>query len=518
MKNLTLAFLVFLFICSACSAHKIVNEKRMVNFTEAKSRQEMLSMLQKQKRLGLLYVRGCNYVSLEEHVFKNPMVRKFIENNFYPVMSNWVIPGEKNYNPSDIHQYYTSDGLPVLKIIDFDGEITLDLQGYLGELDPDKARFVYYEGKELIKKLEEGLANAKMYAKIKKQNQINSTEDRAVLNYANRLIYKYKYEEAMPIYQELATRITNDSIKNAIYSNLLNIYLKPSYPLLTKYLDKAIQITEEGLAKGAYSSRAYDAYFALGNMYYWKRDYASCIKYYEKVPQNYEFLSNDYRSYLPISYIKTGQKEKGEAFVDEQLAQYFSLKDFVNLGSLASIYAENGMYFDKILHYLRQRKIFMNYDNYYLIRAYVTILMKENQVEKAIDIYQKMTDHFREKYPRWGGIPDVELAILYYRAGKPEKAIQILQDLDNHPERVNPGLTSYMSLSWVLYKNNVNVDIAKKWIRDALKKIGNEDIEGDSFDFNIIRNKYATIVLNSNAYSLGIELVTFNQHDNDNVE
>lgn len=508
MKNAMFLFVVLLIAFMACSTRKIVNEKRMVNFTEVKSKQEMLSILKKENKLGLLYWRPCNYRLLEEIIFKDKESRIFIERNFSPVRTHWYVAGDTTH-PNDVQKYYNS---LTLQIIDSDGEVILDLISYaFAYWDSVNFQSVYYKGKELVKKLEEGLKNAKTYVRLKRGYAENRENGKIALEFADMKMGKYKFEDAMCIYQDLIPKITDTSVSRKIYSNLLTIYGKPSYQLVRNNLDKAIKIVEEGLAKRMFVLREDDVNFVLGNMYFWKRDYLSAIRYHEKVPPDYVLLTYPYSTYLFLSYFKSGQKEKGEAILETRLSGYFMKKYIFSLAYLETICAENNVYIDESLSLLGRCDLSINVSNYYIIRAYGQILARANKIDKANEIYKKMIEYMKKKPHHWPKPLCVELAIINYRAGRKEYAMQVLNEPDN------PGTPGIWE-AWLLYKNSIDTNLSRKWISDELNVYGIKDVREYSFDSETLREYYVREMFRSGAASEGLEIATFNPLGNNNVE
>jgi tetratricopeptide (TPR) repeat protein len=157
------------------------------------------------------------------------------------------------------------------------------------------------------------------------------------------------------------------------------------------------------------------------------------------------------------SYIKTGKDILEKLFTDA-----YEKKDYREINSLANKCLQHETYLQEARGWLR--KIIELPDNEKYIYTYVMVLQMCGEFEKAIEIQKRQLEYTKSEVDKENGL--MELAVLYFQAGKNEKGKAIFQNLYYNAQ---DNIDKLVSLSEICNRNNVNIRQAITWMKRAVE-------------------------------------------------
>ena len=475
IRILLLLFLAIVFILLTLRISR-AEEGRMVKFQpERLTWGKMLWILKVEGKTGLIFFKstGCKVCkAMEERFFRDKKTVEYIESNF--------VPFKIDTNEKDgfiLSKRFNVDRYPTLVFINESGDMLNKLESYDGTTDEYLKRMEKTADESLIEMRSEYIANSK--------NLVTA------LQYADLLYKADELKEALRIYKRVINKITEDTIIAKIYTIMANCY-RMSYDT-----QNAVKILEQGLEKGVFHDETDFVYCWVGNLLcevhrpIEHRDYTKALKYYQMIPKRAENFKTYNRSdddkrniisyfntaqdYIPFVYLKSAEQgqvgqeivkesyiKTGKDILEKLFIDAYKKKDYRKVNSLADRCLQHETYLQEAKEWLR--KVVEKPDGEKYLYTYFMILKKCGEFEKAIEMQKRQLSYAESEGDNEDGL--MELAILYFQAGKEKEGKVIFQNLYYNAEN---NIDKLISLSDICNKNNINTRQALTWAKRAIE-------------------------------------------------
>ncbi len=474
-KILLLLFSAIVFIV-LISRNSKVKEDRMIIFQpEGLTWEKILLIVKTESKTGLIFFKSTGCIickAMEERFFQDKKTIKYIESNF--------VAFKIDTNEKDgfiLSKRFNVDRYPTLVFINELGDMLNKLEGYDGIID------------EYLKRLKQSAEES--LVKTRADYVANPENLKSALKYADLLYKADENKEALKIYEKIIDKITDDAIVTKVYTSMANCYR------MTYDTKNAIKILEQGLAKGIFNDEIDLIHCWLGNLLcevhrpIEQRDYTKALKYYQMIPKRAEDFKTYSRSdddkriiilqfntaqdYIPFAYLKSAEQgqvgqemtkesyiKTGKDILEKLFTDAYEKKDYREINSLANKCLQHETYLQEARGWLR--KIIELPDNEKYLYTYGMVLQMCGEFEKAIEIQKRQLEYTKSEVDKEDGL--MELAVLYFQAGKNEKGKAIFQNLYYNAQN---NIDKLVLLSEICNRNNVNIRQALTWMKRAVE-------------------------------------------------
>lgn len=527
MKSRRSLYLIILMTVIALFTSQVnAQEKRMINFIkEEKNMNEILSMVKASGKTGLLYFTsdGCIPCQMmQKDVFINDSVRTYVEYNF---LSFWI-DNHNKYN-DELGKYYDIHAVPTMVFIKITGEVVDKIIGY-------------YPPKEFMKALIKSTRKEDTIESLRTAYEANPNDEDVAWKYAIKLFDTFNYKNALPLYENFISRSLKDSSRESRkYLNLAVCYER------TNKTAEAIDIYEKAFEKGYITSNS-ERVNVLGRLVelcYTQRRYDSSIKYgtklsdFQKEIKDATIAFNAKRGlrYLPFAYARINQWDMGKQTLEKNLKEaaadtnYMLLSEYGQLCMIGTLYEKEvlpwaekalelynifidteGQKAAKIVETEKQneanKRIELIKTNLsYVLMTYGSLLGRNSEYEKAIEIYKRLLEIPESKYLPQRSKDEkfdasANIAALLLKSGKTDEGNSQLQQLLK--ESMNNPIHLFR-LSYIFFQYKIMLKDALGWAKHAV------DLTKDGDGYRpLILYTYGKLLYENGAVEKALEMAT----------